>query len=95
MALVGVKTMGVVGQIFEQRRRRLAGTPSGEIARIILDAGAGASRLQHFEIEQAALFEPLRFEQSPGRRAIQPSRYTQLGLDGNPTACRRVGRGVT
>ena len=42
----------VVGQIFEQGRRRLAGPAAGEIARIVLDAGAGAGRLQHFEIEQ-------------------------------------------
>ena len=35
----------IVGQIFEERRRRLAGLAPGEIARIIFDAGAGAGRL--------------------------------------------------
>ena len=54
----------IVGQIFEKCRRRLAGKPAGQIARIILDAGAGAGRLQHFKIEHGALFEPLRFEQA-------------------------------
>ena len=43
----------IVGQIFEQGRRRLAGLAAGEIARIILDAGAGAGRLHHLEIEHA------------------------------------------
>ena len=51
MALVG-EDERVVGQIFEQGRRRLAGPAAGQIARIVLDAGAGAGRLQHFEIEQ-------------------------------------------
>ena len=64
MALVGEHER-VVGQIFEQGRRRLAGPAAGEIARIVLDAGAGAGRLEHFEIEQSALLEPLRLEQAP------------------------------
>jgi hypothetical protein len=55
----------VVGQVFEQRRRRLAGLAAGEIARIVLDAGAGAGGLHHLEIEGGALLEPLRFEQRP------------------------------
>ena len=64
MALVG-EDERVVGQVFEQGRRRLARPAAGEIARIVLDAGAGAGRLQHFEIEQGALLEPLRLEQPP------------------------------
>ena len=52
-----------VGQIFEQRRRRLAGFAARQPARIILDAGAGARRLDHLQIEQRALFQPLRFQQ--------------------------------
>ncbi len=70
----------VVGQIFEQGRRRLARLPPGEIARIILDAGAGAGRLDHLQIEQSALLEPLRFEQPPGAvQLVQP--LLQLLLD--------------
>ena len=69
MALVG-EDERVVGQIFEQGRRRLAGPAAGQIARIVLDAGAGAGRLQHFEIEQGALLEPLRLEQAPLRMEL-------------------------
>ena len=64
MALVG-EHQRVVGQIFEQGRRRLARPAPGQIARIILDAGAGAGRLEHFEIESGALLQPLRLEQAP------------------------------
>ena len=63
VALVG-EDERVVGQIFEQRRRRLARQAAGQIARIVLDAGAGAGRLQHLEVEHGALLEPLRFEQA-------------------------------
>ena len=52
-----------VGQIFEQRRRRLAGFAPRQPARIILDAGAGAGRLDHLQIEDRALFQALRFQQ--------------------------------
>ncbi len=79
MAFVG-EDQRVVGQIFEQRRRRLARLAAGQIARIILDAGAGAGRLQHFQIEQGALFEPLRLQQAPLRvEPIEPA--LQLLLD--------------
>ena len=39
------------------------GLATGQVARIILDAGAAAGRLDHFEIVIGALFEPLRLEQ--------------------------------
>ena len=55
----------VVGHVFEQRRRRLARPAAGEIARIILDAGAGAGRLHHLQIEGGALLQPLRLKQAP------------------------------
>ena len=64
MALVG-EDKRVVGQIFEQGRRRLPGPAAGQIARIVLDAGAGAGRLQHLEVEHGALLEPLRLEKPP------------------------------
>ncbi len=57
----------VVGEIFEQRRRRLAGFSSGEITRIVFDAGAGAGGHHHLDIKQRALFEALGFEQAAGR----------------------------
>ena len=58
----------VVGQVFEQGRRRLAGLAAGEVARIVLDAGAGAGRLHHLHVEQRALLEPLRLQQAAGAR---------------------------
>ena len=54
----------VVGHVFEQRRRRLAGAASGEVARIVFDAGAASGRFHHFEIEGGALLQPLRFQQA-------------------------------
>ena len=44
---------GVVGEVFEEGRRRLAGLAAGEVARIVLDAGAGAGGLDHLEVEGA------------------------------------------
>ena len=69
----------IVGHIFEQGRRRLAGFSPGEIARIVLDAGAGAGRLHHFQIVQRALLEPLRFEQAArGMELVQPLAQFEL-----------------
>ena len=39
------------------------GLPSGEIARIILDAGAAPGRRHHLDVEERALLQPLRLEQ--------------------------------
>ena len=52
MALVG-EDEGVVGQVLEQGRRRLAGLAAGQPARVVLDAGAGAGRLEHLQVEGA------------------------------------------
>ena len=57
---------GVVGEVFEQGRRRLAGLAAGEVARIVLDAGAGAGGLHHLEVEEGALLEALGLEQAAG-----------------------------
>ncbi len=54
------------GQVFEQRRRRLAGQAAREPARIILDAMAGAGRLDHLDVELRALLQPLRLQQPAG-----------------------------
>ena len=56
----------VVGQVLEQRRRRLAGLAAGEIARIVLDAGAGARRLHHLHVEDGALLQALGLQQLAG-----------------------------
>ena len=54
---------GVLRQVVEQRRRRLAGLPPREVARVVLDAVAVADLAQHLQVEQRALVEPLRLEQ--------------------------------
>ena len=64
---------GIVGEIFEQGRRRLAGQAAGEEARVILDARAAAGRGDHLEVEIGALLEPLRLQQPPFRlQLLQP-----------------------
>ncbi len=62
----------VFRQVFEQRRRRVAGLSSGQVARVVLDPLAGAGRLHHFDIERGALFQPLRFQQFARWRAVPP-----------------------
>ncbi len=77
----------VVRQILEQGGRRLARLAAGEIARIVLDAGAGAGRLDHLDVETAALLQPLRFQQAAGGGELgQPQ--AQLLLD----ALHRLGQ---
>src|SRR3546814_10777895 len=46
---------GIVGQIFEQGRRRLARKAAGEEAAVILDPRAAAGRGDHLEVEIGAL----------------------------------------
>ena len=53
----------VLRQVVEERRRRLAGLPPGEVARVVLDAVAVAGLAQHLEVEHRALEEPLRLEE--------------------------------
>ncbi len=56
----------IVRNIFEQRRRRLARPAAGEVARIVLDALAGAGGLEHLDVVTGALLQPLRFQKAPG-----------------------------
>ena len=70
----------VVRHVFEQRRRRLARLAAGEVARIVLDARAASRRLEHFEIEDRALLQPLRLEQAAGGVELVEPPF-QLGLD--------------
>src|SRR5690606_39969694 len=55
----------VLRQILEQRRRRHTRRAAGQVARIVLDPGAGAGRHQHLEVEGGPLLEPLRLQQLP------------------------------
>ena len=84
----------VVGNVLEQRRRRLAGFAAGKIARIVLDAGAGACGFQHLQIETRALLKPLRFKQPPARASSSTSRCFSSSLI-DRVACASVGFGVT
>ena len=70
----------VLGEVLEQGWRRLAGLSAREIARIVLDAGAGARRFHHLDVEDRALFQPLGLEQPPGAvELVEP--LLQVGLD--------------
>ena len=79
VAFVG-EDEGVVGEVLEQRRRRLAGAAAGEVARIVFDARAGAGGLHHLDVEGAALFEALGFEQAAAGVELVETAF-QLILD--------------
>jgi hypothetical protein len=68
------------GQVFEERRRRLAGVTAGEVAGIVLDAFAGAGGLHHLDVEGGALVEALGLQQlALGLQLLQA--LLQLDLD--------------
>src|SRR4051812_16286354 len=52
----------IIGEIAEQRRRRLSRLASCEVARVVFDSRAEAHFLEQFEFVQRALLEPLRFK---------------------------------
>src|SRR3546814_2598734 len=54
---------GVVRQVLEEGRRRLARLASGKVARVVLDAGAGAGRPDHLQVDHRALLQALRLQQ--------------------------------
>ena len=85
---------GVVGQVLEQGGRRLAGIAAGEIARVVLDAGAGAGRLHHLHVEDGALLQALRLQQTAGVVQLVEAllEFRLDGLDG--LLQRRLGRDV-
>ena len=79
MAFVG-EDQGIVGQVFEQSGRRLAGFAPRQPAGIVLDAGAAAGGLDHLQVKGGALFQALGFQQlSLGAHVGQGG--DQLGLD--------------
>jgi hypothetical protein len=93
VALVG-EDQRIVRQILEQGRRRLARQAAGQIARIVLDAGAGAGRLDHLDVEAAALLQPLRFQQAAGGFQLDQT-SAQLVLDrGDRLVERRLRRHI-
>ena len=64
------------------------GQAAGQIARIVLDAGAGAGRLDHLDIVLRALLQPLRFEQAAA--AVQ---FLQPDLEVAPDLLDRLQQG--
>jgi hypothetical protein len=81
----------VLGQIVHQRGRRLPRLPAGEVARIVLDTVAVADFLQHLQIEQRALLEPLSLEELPFRNElpVEPVELLADRLDGLERALAR------
>ena len=70
----------VVGEVVEQRVRRLAGAAAVDVHRVVLDAVAVADLLHHLEVVLRAHAQALRLEQlalllEPGQPLLQ------LGLD--------------
>jgi hypothetical protein len=53
------KNEKIFGEIIQQRRRWLAGQTAGEVPGIVLDAVAVTNLLDHFQIEERALFDAL------------------------------------
>ena len=82
----------VLGQILDQRGRRLARPAPGEMARVVLDPVAVAELPQHLHVEQRALLEPLRFEQ-PAARLQEGQALAQLLLDRPHSALELLGGG--
>ena len=54
---------GVLGQVVEQRRRRLARLPAGQVAGVVLDPRAVAELGDHLQVEAGALLQTLRLHE--------------------------------
>ena len=70
----------VVGEVVEQRVRRLVPLPTVEVHRVVLDAGADSDLAQHLEVVGGAHAQPLRFEQLAVLLELRQP-LDQLGLD--------------
>ncbi len=72
----------VFGEVVDERRRRLAGLPVREVARVVLDAVAEAHLLHHLEVVLGPLLEPLLLEEAspPCRRTSSRSRSSSRML---------------
>ena len=71
---------GVFRQVVEQAGRRLARRPTRQIPRVVLDAGAIAHFVHHFQIEHGALLQPLRLHELARTVQVQKTR-SQFGPD--------------
>ncbi len=72
------RTRGVGREVVEQRRRRLARRPAGQVPGVVLDAVAVADLADHLEVEHRPLVQALRLEQLALRlqlrRGARPAR---------------------
>ena len=83
----------IVRKVLEQGGRRLARFAARKITGIVLDAGAGTGRLQHFQIEPGALFQPLCLQQPAMAFSSSKRPFSSVLID--LTAWVSVGLGVT
>ena len=71
---------GVVRDVLEEGGRRLARLAAGQVAGIVLDAGAGAGGLDHLEVEGRPLLQPLGLQQlAIGHQPVEA--FLKLGPD--------------
>ena len=85
----------VVREVVEERVGRLAGAAAVEPARVVLDAVAEAHLLEHLEVVERALLEPLRLEQLALRRAARPGApAARPGCPRSPARERLLGADV-
>ena len=85
---------GIGGKIIEQRRRRLARRPPGEVARVVLDAGAISDLVHHLQVVERALLQALRLEQLARATRSSARRSSSSTLIAS-MASSMVSRGVT
>ncbi len=64
---------------YSNRVGAVARLAARQIARVVLDAGAGARSLQHLDVEQRSLLQPLRLEQPAGPVELLQA-LLQIGL---------------
>ena len=78
-------------EVVEQRPRPRAGLAPGEVARVVLDAGAVAELAQHLEVERRPLAEPRGLERAALRLELADP-LLHLGLDVDDGLLELVGR---
>ena len=81
----------VVGEIVEQRRRRLARRAAQQMTGVVLDPVAVADLADHLQVEHRPLVQPLRLERAAVPLQVRPVRL-ELGLDRVHRPQRRLAR---
>ena len=81
----------VFGQIFEQRGWWFARVAACQVAAVIFNTFAGTSGFHHFNVEDGALFQPLRFQQFAFRMQLRQM-FLQFILDARDGLGQRRAR---